>query len=107
MFGGGIVPEADLPELTKMGVAKVFTPGATTGEIVDWVAGQPAGRPRAVPRLTTRRPQLPQTPPPSTGSRSTPGSSGDVRTVTGCTTLLLRYAASVAATTTESRWPAS
>jgi methylmalonyl-CoA mutase C-terminal domain/subunit len=31
------VPEADLPELEKMGVAKVFTPGATTGEIVGWV----------------------------------------------------------------------
>ena len=37
VFGGGIVPEADLPELTEMGVAKVFTPGATTGEIVAWV----------------------------------------------------------------------
>ena len=37
VFGGGIVPEADLPELTELGVAKVFTPGATTGEIVAWV----------------------------------------------------------------------
>jgi methylmalonyl-CoA mutase C-terminal domain/subunit len=37
VFGGGIIPEADLPELEKLGVAKVFTPGATTGEIVDWV----------------------------------------------------------------------
>jgi len=37
VFGGGIVPEADLPELSKMGVAKVFTPGATTGEIITWV----------------------------------------------------------------------
>jgi methylmalonyl-CoA mutase C-terminal domain/subunit len=37
VFGGGIVPEADLPELTEMGVAKVFTPGATTGEIITWV----------------------------------------------------------------------
>ena len=37
VFGGGIVPEADMPELTAMGVAKVFTPGATTGEIVSWV----------------------------------------------------------------------
>ncbi len=34
VFGGGIVPEADMPELTEMGVAKVFTPGATTGEII-------------------------------------------------------------------------
>ena len=37
VFGGGIVPQADLPELERMGVAKVFTPGATTGEIVGWV----------------------------------------------------------------------
>ena len=37
VFGGGIVPEADLPELEKMGVAKIFTPGAATGEIVAWV----------------------------------------------------------------------
>ena len=37
VFGGGIIPDADLPELTEMGVAKVFTPGATTGEIITWV----------------------------------------------------------------------
>jgi methylmalonyl-CoA mutase C-terminal domain/subunit len=37
VFGGGIVPEADMPELTEMGVAKVFTPGATTCEIITWV----------------------------------------------------------------------
>ena len=35
--GGGIIPEDDVPALAKMGVAKVFTPGATTTEIVDWV----------------------------------------------------------------------
>jgi len=37
VFGGGIIPEADIPELTRLGVAKVFTPGATTQAIVDWV----------------------------------------------------------------------
>jgi len=37
VFGGGIVPVADLPELEQMGVARIFTPGATTGEIVSWV----------------------------------------------------------------------
>jgi isobutyryl-CoA mutase small subunit len=37
VFGGGIIPEADLPELHRLGVAKVFTPGATMEEIVDWV----------------------------------------------------------------------
>ena len=35
VFGGGIIPEADIPELDKLGVAKVFTPGATTTEIVE------------------------------------------------------------------------
>jgi methylmalonyl-CoA mutase C-terminal domain/subunit len=37
VFGGGIIPSADIPELTAIGVAKVFTPGATTASIVDWV----------------------------------------------------------------------
>ncbi|GGO06873.1 methylmalonyl-CoA mutase [Microbispora rosea subsp. aerata] len=37
VFGGGIIPEADIPELTKMGVARIFTPGSTTQEIVEWV----------------------------------------------------------------------
>jgi methylmalonyl-CoA mutase, C-terminal domain len=37
VFGGGIIPDADIAELERMGVAKLFTPGATTTEIVDWV----------------------------------------------------------------------
>ncbi|HEU4540141.1 MAG TPA: cobalamin B12-binding domain-containing protein [Jiangellaceae bacterium] len=37
VFGGGIIPDADLPLLAEMGVAKIFTPGATTHEIVHWV----------------------------------------------------------------------
>ena len=40
VFGGGIVPDEDLPALAEMGVAKVFTPGATTSEITGWVAEQ-------------------------------------------------------------------
>jgi methylmalonyl-CoA mutase C-terminal domain/subunit len=35
--GGGIIPEADVVELKAMGVAEVFTPGSTTGEIVSWI----------------------------------------------------------------------
>jgi len=45
VFGGGIIPEADIPELSRIGVAKVFTPGATMEEIVEWVrhnVGAPA-----------------------------------------------------------------
>ena len=37
VFGGGIIPEDDITALGKLGVAKVFTPGATTQEIIDWV----------------------------------------------------------------------
>jgi methylmalonyl-CoA mutase C-terminal domain/subunit len=39
VFGGGIIPDEDIPELERLGVAKIFTPGATTTEIVDWVRG--------------------------------------------------------------------
>jgi methylmalonyl-CoA mutase C-terminal domain/subunit len=37
VFGGGIIPEPDIPELKKHGVAAIFTPGATTQEIAGWV----------------------------------------------------------------------
>jgi methylmalonyl-CoA mutase C-terminal domain/subunit len=37
VFGGGIIPEGDIPELERSGVAKIFTPGATMDEIVEWV----------------------------------------------------------------------
>ena len=38
VFGGGIIPEEDIPVLEELGVRKVFTPGATTTEITGWVA---------------------------------------------------------------------
>lgn len=37
VFGGGIVPKDDLVKLTALGVAKIFTPGTATTEIVAWV----------------------------------------------------------------------
>lgn len=37
VFGGGIIPETDIPGLKKAGVLEIFTPGATTAEIVEWV----------------------------------------------------------------------
>ena len=37
VFGGGIIPADDIPQLEALGVAKIFTPGATTMEIVAWV----------------------------------------------------------------------
>jgi methylmalonyl-CoA mutase, C-terminal domain len=45
VFGGGIIPADDFGPLAEMGVAKVFTPGATTTEIVDWVREHVAGQP--------------------------------------------------------------
>jgi len=38
VFGGGIIPDADIEPLKEMGVAEVFTPGTPTGRIVEWVA---------------------------------------------------------------------
>jgi methylmalonyl-CoA mutase C-terminal domain/subunit len=36
---GGTIPADDVPELKKLGVAEVFTPGSSTDEIVDFVRG--------------------------------------------------------------------
>ncbi len=38
VFGGGIIPDADIPELKAIGVAEIFTPGTPTGRIVEWVS---------------------------------------------------------------------
>ncbi|HEY6480205.1 MAG TPA: cobalamin B12-binding domain-containing protein [Streptosporangiaceae bacterium] len=45
VFGGGIIPEADITELKELGVAAIFTPGAATTEIVDWVRSELATAP--------------------------------------------------------------
>jgi methylmalonyl-CoA mutase C-terminal domain/subunit len=45
VFGGGIIPEADIIELKELGVAAIFTPGAPTTEIVDWVRSELATAP--------------------------------------------------------------
>ncbi len=37
LTGGGIIPEEDMAELNKMGVGKLFAPGATTSEIADYI----------------------------------------------------------------------
>jgi len=37
VFGGGIIPDADIAELERIGVARIFTPGAQMNEIVAWV----------------------------------------------------------------------
>jgi methylmalonyl-CoA mutase, C-terminal domain len=37
VFGGGIIPEADIERLKAAGVSGVFTPGATLQSIIEWV----------------------------------------------------------------------
>jgi methylmalonyl-CoA mutase C-terminal domain/subunit len=37
VFGGGIVPVDDAARLREMGVREIFTPGATTEDIIKWV----------------------------------------------------------------------
>jgi methylmalonyl-CoA mutase C-terminal domain/subunit len=37
VFGGGIIPDEDISKLEKKGVGKLFTPGATTGEIIEYL----------------------------------------------------------------------
>jgi methylmalonyl-CoA mutase, C-terminal domain len=37
LTGGGIIPEDDMAELNKLGVGKLFAPGATTSEIADYI----------------------------------------------------------------------
>jgi methylmalonyl-CoA mutase C-terminal domain/subunit len=37
VFGGGIIPPDDIAELESLGVARIFTPGATTASIIEWV----------------------------------------------------------------------
>ncbi len=39
VFGGGIIPAADIAELERLGVAAVFTPGAAMDEITGWLRG--------------------------------------------------------------------
>jgi len=37
VFGGGIIPEADVASLKELGVAGVFTPGASLSDITRWL----------------------------------------------------------------------
>ncbi len=57
VFGGGIIPEDDIPSLKKAGVRAIFTPGATTAEVVEWVRTNihPRGVASAAPAVSERR----------------------------------------------------
>jgi methylmalonyl-CoA mutase C-terminal domain/subunit len=37
VFGGGIIPDDDIPKLKAQGVEEIFTPGTSTQDIVKWV----------------------------------------------------------------------
>lgn len=39
LFGGGIIPQQDIDSLKKLGVGELFTPGASTIDIVNYVKG--------------------------------------------------------------------
>jgi methylmalonyl-CoA mutase C-terminal domain/subunit len=43
VFGGGIIPEQDIPQLREMGVARVFLPGSDTREIVKFLSERFSG----------------------------------------------------------------
>jgi methylmalonyl-CoA mutase C-terminal domain/subunit len=40
VIGGGIIPDADIPKLKELGVAEIFTPGASLASITDWLAAE-------------------------------------------------------------------
>ena len=44
VFGGGIIPAGDIVKLKAMGVAEIFTPGATMASVTDWLAAALAER---------------------------------------------------------------
>lgn len=37
VIAGGIIPDKDIPFLKKIGIARIFLPGSSTEEIVDWI----------------------------------------------------------------------
>ena len=44
---GGTIPADDIPELKRLGVAEVFTPGAPTQDIIDFIQGAVGNRERS------------------------------------------------------------
>ncbi len=44
VFAGGIIPKEDIPVLKERGIEEIFTPGASTSEIVEWLRARLAGQ---------------------------------------------------------------
>lgn len=47
IFGGGIIPKEDIPVLKERGIEEIFTPGASTSTIVEWLRKRFAERKKA------------------------------------------------------------
>lgn len=44
VFGGGVIPDADIPDLTEAGIAMIFTPGTPLDQVTGWVESNIAER---------------------------------------------------------------
>jgi methylmalonyl-CoA mutase, C-terminal domain len=44
VFGGGIIPDSDVPKLKEAGIAEIFTPGAPTSSIIEWINSRVAAQ---------------------------------------------------------------
>jgi len=44
VFGGGVIPEVDIPTLHDAGIATIFTPGTPLDEIASWVDANVPGK---------------------------------------------------------------
>ena len=74
VFGGGIIPEEDIAFLKKAGVKAIFTPGASTQEVIDWV------KIHIRPRGSVPAPARPRRPRPSAARKQpTPPRRGKAR----------------------------
>ncbi|MCS7080835.1 MAG: cobalamin B12-binding domain-containing protein [Chloracidobacterium sp.] len=47
LFGGGIIPDEDIPKLKELGVDEIFTPGATMDSIIDYIRRRVGGERQA------------------------------------------------------------
>lgn len=48
VFGGGIIPETDIPALRALGAAAIFTPGTPVQDVVKWVKGLSAAEHKVI-----------------------------------------------------------
>jgi methylmalonyl-CoA mutase C-terminal domain/subunit len=44
VFAGGIIPKEDIPALKEHGIEEIFTPGAATSQIIEWLRGRLGAR---------------------------------------------------------------